>query len=111
MSVYAENIPGTVVYIRYNNQTTVYSVDLSVTVESFKETVAGHLKVPPSSLRFIFGGKLLEDSKTLSEYGLEDESTINLVVRGGGGRSKSRSKRSKSRSRKSRSRKSRSSRR
>ena len=98
MSVYAENIPGTVVYIRYNNQTTVYSVDLSVTVESFKETVAGHLKVPPSSLRFIFGGKLLEDSKTLSEYGLEDESTINLVVRGGGGgRSRKRSKRSRSR--------------
>ena len=97
MSVYAENIPGTVVYIRYNNQTTVYSVDLSVTVESFKETVAGHLKVPPSSLRFIFGGKLLEDSKTLSEYGLEDESTINLVVRGGGGgRSRKRSKRSSS---------------
>ena len=95
MSVYAENIPGTVVYIRYNNQTTVSRVDLSVTVESFKETVAGHLKVPPSSLRFIFGGKLLEDSKTLSEYGLEDESTINLVVRGGGGgRSRKRSKRS-----------------
>lgn len=98
MSVYAENIPGTVVYIRYNNQTTVYSVDLSVTVESFKETVAGHLKVPPSSLRFIFGGKLLEDSKSLSEYGLEDESTIHLVVRGGGrGRSRKRSKRSRSR--------------
>ena len=105
MSVYAENIPGTVVYIRYNNQTTVYSVDLSVTVESFKETVAGHLKVPPSSLRFIFGGKLLEDSKTLSEYGLEDESTINLVVRGGGrGRSrKGRSRSSRGKSSRSRS--------
>ena len=105
MSVYAENIPGTVVYIRYNNQTTVYSVDLSVTVESFKETVAGHLKVPPSSLRFIFGGKMLEDSKTLSEYGLEDESTINLVVRGGGrGRSrKGRSRSSRGKSSRSRS--------
>ena len=98
MSVYAENIPGTVVYIRYNNQTTVYSVDLSVTVESFKETVAGHLKVPPSSLRFIFGGKMLEDSKTLSECGLEDESTIHLVVRGGGrGRSRKRSRSRKGR--------------
>jgi large subunit ribosomal protein L40e len=99
MSVYAENIPGTVIYIRYNNQTEVYSVDLSVTVGSFKETVGQQKGILPSSLRFIFGGKLLDDSKTLSEYGLEDESTIHVVARGGGRGSKRSSKSRKSRGR------------